>query len=808
MSARAASLLAEAAAAEARGDREHAARLYEALLHEEPLELRARVRLAAVELARGRHGQAAAHYASAGKLRPDVPQVAYNEALAWIAAGALEAALAPLRHALTLDRRFADAHLAQAATLRALTRYSEAADAGDAALAAGVDNAALAAEHGLALAAAGRHEAAIGRFGDSVRHGGDVVEMRFQAGCSELALDQAKAALAAFDGALAGRPGWLEATINRAIALNALGRFAEALASCESVAEPPRVDTLRTAGRALYALGRLDEAGERLTRALDLDPNDHEAWELLTTIYAEANVSGPLLLHVVNQSLRTWVGGTPSRDAARVRLLSIRVGALYAVLDMDEAEQTVDELVALAADFPLALGHQAFAHSANLDWVDFAERRARLLRGVRANEPVTTPFQFLPQCDDPALQRQCAEYYMGLVHPALPPLSSHTDPTGPRIRIGYLSGDFRDHPVSHLLAATLEAHDRSRFEVFGFSSHLVRDGEPVTDRIRAACDHFVPLSGVSNDEAAQRIRAAGIDILIELNGLTAGERPGIAAQRPAPVQVNFLGYPGTIGAPYLDYILADAAVIPPHAEPHYTEQVVRLPGSFLPPGDGRRAAPSPGRAALGLPADAIVLAAFHSGFKLSPELFAVWMRLLQEQPRAVLWMSAASDRARMRVRDAATAAGIDADRIHFAQRIPSRSEHLARLSAADLILDTPIYNSHSSALDALWCGVPILTARGAAFASRVCGSLLDLIGLSDTVASNLAEYEHFGLKLVTEPGRLQALRTAVQRGIESAQLFDCKRHTLRLETAFEQMHARRLLGLPPASFDVTDSVRA
>jgi protein O-GlcNAc transferase len=809
MSDRSQTLVAEAVAAEGRRDWAQAQALYAAALADDPLDLRALVRIAAVELALGRPADAAQRYAAAGRLRPDVAPLAYNEALAHVSAEAADAALAALARALALDPRYVDAHLARAATLRALGRHAEVVDHGQAALAAGVDSAELAAEHGLALAATGRHEAAIRRFGDSVRQGGDTHEMRFQAGCSELALDNAKAALAAFDGALAGRPDWVEAGVNRAIALSGLGRYDESLAACTALLERgPRVDLLRTAGRALQSLQRYDEAVDRLRAALELDVNDHESWEALATVYSEANVSGPLLLHCVNEALRTWVGGTPGRDAVRVRLLSIRVGALYAVMDMDEAERTVDELVALAADFPLAIGHQAFSHSANLDWVGFEERRARLIEGVRANQPVTTPFQFLPQCDDAALQRQCAEYYMALVHPTLPPLSSPADPTQPKIRIGYLSADFRDHPVAHLLAATLEAHDRDRFEVYAFSSHLVNDADATTVRIKRAVDRFELLSAVSNDEAARRIRAAGIDILVELNGLTAGERPGIAAARPAPIQVNFLGYPGTVGAAYLDYVIADAGVIPPGAEGHYTEHVVRLPAPFLPPGDARTSDPSPGRDALGLAADAIVLAAFHSGFKLSPDLFGVWMRLLQAAPTAVLWMSVVSERARQRVRAAATQAGIDDRRIVFAERIPSRAEHLARLGEADLLLDTLTYNSHSSALDALWCGVPILTARGSAFASRVCGSLLDVIGLGETVAESLADYEQRALALVQNPAQLRALRDAVRAGVIASGLYDCVRHTRRLEAAYEQMHARRLQGEPPASFDVSEPVPA
>jgi predicted O-linked N-acetylglucosamine transferase (SPINDLY family) len=391
---------------------------------------------------------------------------------------------------------------------------------------------------------------------------------------------------------------------------------------------------------------------------------------------------------------------------------------------------------------------------------------------------------------------------MKLMHPARPGLLSMPRPAGDRVRIGYLSADFRDHPVSHLLAATIEAHDRRRFEIIGLSSHFVSDADPMTRRLQRGFDHFELLSALTDEEAAHRIQALGIDVLVDLNGLTAGERPGILSRRPAPIQVNFLGFPGTTGAPYLDYIVADRDVIPEGSDQYFSEQVVRLPTSFLPPGDDRPSPISPGRASLDLPEDALVLAAFHSGFKVSPELFAVWAECLRLQPRAVLWMSVSSERAKSRIRTAASDAAIDPDRIRFAARIPSRREHLHRLIEADLLLDTWTYNSHSSALDALWSGVPILTLRGKSFASRVCASLMERIGCADLVTADQSAYRALALELVSQPQRLMALRSLVSSGVENSGLFNVARHTSYLEAALGRMVDIHRRGDAPKGFDI------
>jgi predicted O-linked N-acetylglucosamine transferase (SPINDLY family) len=296
---------------------------------------------------------------------------------------------------------------------------------------------------------------------------------------------------------------------------------------------------------------------------------------------------------------------------------------------------------------------------------------------------------------------------------------------------------------------------------------------------------------------------AGIDIAVDLKGYTAGARPGILAWRAAPVQVSYLGYPGTLGAPYVDYVIADRWVAPVEHEAGFTECVVRLPHSYQ-VNDRRRAiaARAPSRSDLGLPEHGFVFACFNNNYKITPEVFAVWMRLLQAVPDSVLWLYQASDTAAHHLRAHAQAHGVQAQRLIFAPRLPG-PEHLARLARADLFLDTLPVNAHTTASDALWAGLPVLTCAGGAFAARVAASLLSAVGLPELITTSLADYEALARKLALEPQTLQALRTRLAGDRSRLPLFDTPRYCSHLERAYQAMHERVREGLPPQGFDVT-----
>jgi protein O-GlcNAc transferase len=355
-----------------------------------------------------------------------------------------------------------------------------------------------------------------------------------------------------------------------------------------------------------------------------------------------------------------------------------------------------------------------------------------------------------------------------------------------RIRLGYLSGDFHQHATASLMAGLFERHDRARFEVFAYS-YGRDDASPMRARLVRAFDRFVDVAAMSHRAAAQRIHDDEVDILVDLKGYTHAARPQIAAYRPAPVQVSYLGYPATMGAEFIDYIVVDPVVVPAEEQRFYSEKLVQLPGCYQ-ANDTRRAiaVQVPARRDCGLSPDGIVFCSFNSGFKITPIFFAVWMRLLAGVPGSVLWLLASNDLVERNLRREAERRGVDPGRLVFAPVVPS-SEHLARHRCADLFLDTLPCNAHTTASDALWAGLPVLTCRGDTFAGRVAASLLTAVGLPELITGSLADYEQAAFDLARHPYRLATLRETLRRSRDTAVLFDPARFASVLEAAFTRM---------------------
>jgi predicted O-linked N-acetylglucosamine transferase (SPINDLY family) len=362
------------------------------------------------------------------------------------------------------------------------------------------------------------------------------------------------------------------------------------------------------------------------------------------------------------------------------------------------------------------------------------------------------------------------------------------DASGRRLRIGYLSADLHEHPTSQLLVGALEHHDRARYEVHAYALDS-DDGTAHRARLVAAFEHFHDVRALAHDALARQIAADGIDVLVDLQGYTAESRPQVAALRPAPVQVNYLGYPGTMGAAFVDFILADATLVPPGDEQWYGETVIRLPDTYQANDDRQAIAERAfARSELGLPEDGAVFASFNAHFKIERETFAAWMRILAAVPGSVLWLLGGPGEAALRA--AADRSGIEPARIVFATRM-RKPEHLARHRAADLFLDTYTYNAHTTASDALWAGLPVLTRPADGFAGRVAASLLRAIGLPELVAPDLDAYERTAVELARDPAALAALRAKLAAHRSSLPLFDTARFTRNLEAAFDEMWARK-----------------
>ncbi|MDQ0504133.1 O-linked N-acetylglucosamine transferase, SPINDLY family protein [Xanthobacter agilis] len=406
----------------------------------------------------------------------------------------------------------------------------------------------------------------------------------------------------------------------------------------------------------------------------------------------------------------------------------------------------------------------------------------------------------------PHQQRACSELWTRDRRSAARAARSALDFSFPergsrKIRLGYLSNDFQEHATAHLLIEVLEAHARDDFEVFAYSFGA-DDGLPMRRRLAAACDRFVDISDLSDSAAAELIHADGVDILLDLKGFTARARTGIVLLRPAPVIVNYLGYPGTMGADICDYLVTDRFLTPADRAQDYAEALAYMPHTYHPHGRGTPLGRRPARHAVGLPDRGFVFCCFNQPYKISPEVFDIWCRLLAVVPDSVLWLLDHPE-ATGNLRGEAIRRGVDARRLVFGANLP-QVEHLARLQLADLMLDTSPFNAHTTASDALWAGVPLVTCPGETFPSRVAGSILNAIGLGDLVAENLDGYFELAYGLATDEERLADVKTRLSANRLATPLFDSAAYTLDLESLYRTMAVRHRSDLPPDMIGVCE----
>lgn len=484
-------------------------------------------------------------------------------------------------------------------------------------------------------------------------------------------------------------------------------------------------------------------------------------------------------------------------------------------------QRRLGDLYAKARQAELAVEHKARARSLDpgsleqirshivakrqvCDWTDYAADDARVRAMVAEGERVS-PFMLLSLNSTLQEQLACAKTWGArfIQAPSDQVARSSRPRADGRLRIGYLSGDFHAHATSYLVVQMMEAHDRQGFEIFGLS-YGRDDNSPTRQRMVAAFDHFIDLKTQSDRQAAQTIADLDLDILIDLKGYTEGARTEILGYRPAPIQVNYIGFPGTMGVPFIDYVIADARVAPLSFQSTSTEQLVHLPGCFQ-PNDGERAIhPEPiSRAQVGLPEQGFVFCSFNNAYKLGPETFDSWIRIIEATPGGVLWLLATSDLARQNLMREAADRGLDPARLIFAPRL-SHDRHLRRLQLADLCLDTLPVAAFTTASDALWAGTPLLTCAGQTAAGRGAVSLLNAIGAPELVADNPAAYEATAIRLARDPAALDALRRRIAANRATSPLFDTPRHTRAIERAYVEMARRQRAGEAPTPYAVPD----
>jgi predicted O-linked N-acetylglucosamine transferase (SPINDLY family) len=648
-----------------------------------------------------------------------------------------------------------------------------------------------------------------------------------------LAAGDAQGARAAYNTALVTHPGHPGLLFARGNAERALGELAAAEQSYRGTiaADPTHHHAHNNLGAVLERQGQADAALACYSRATELAPGNAEAWNnragLLAHLhrYADAEVSAsravaarPAFAQAFNsRGIARWRLGRNEEaladfnqaltlDPALPGALANRAKLLWSEKrDFTGAARDLEELVRLDPAFPLARGELFYVRATGGDWRHFDTDVAALTLAVRQNQPVVEPFIFQAIATSPADLLANARLHTSREYPPRTPLAANAPHSHDKIRLGYVCGEFRGHATSYLSAGLFEHHDQAGFEVIAFDNGA-GDDSPTRTRLEAAFDRIIPIAGMSDLAAAQRIRAEEIDILINLNGYYGAHRMGVFAHRPAPLQVNWLGFPGTLGADYMDYIIADRVVLPEAEQCFFSEKPVWLPHSYQVNDDRRAiAARTPARAECGLPTDAFVFCNFNQSYKLSPAMLQTWLRILARVPHSVLWLWAGHDGHGVRVKQFAADHGIDAARIVIAPPVPGE-DHLARLKLADLFLDSLPYNAHTTASDALWVGLPLLTQTGTTFAGRVATSLLQALDLPELVTASQQDYENRAVELAQDVPRLNALRARLAANRTTTPLFNTALFCRHLEAACKDMWQHYIAGDAPKPFAVAPRI--
>lgn len=649
-------------------------------------------------------------------------------------------------------------------------------------------------------------------------------ETHFYHGLALNRLQRTDAAVISYDKAIALNPQYAEAHNSRANALSTLGRIPEAIAAYDAAVaiKPDYLDAYFNRGIVLRFIQQREAALASFEQLLALQPDHAESHYHRGAILVElSDLKGGL------DAFETAISHKPDYAEAYVD----RGNALGFLLRYDAALASYDQAIALKPDlapahsnrariladmnrYPEAVAaydttlrlqpSMAFASGARLhaklficDWKNLDAEIADLAARVRRDEMATSPFSFLLVSDDAALHHKAAATATRNLAPPSDELGSFGAPVQKdKIRIGYFSADYHQHAMMALLAGVFEHHDRNRFDItaFSFDPYAADD---MRRRIKTAFNTFIDVRDRSDGDIAALARSMNIDVAVDLSGYTRDNRMGIFARRAAPVQVNYLGYPGTMGAAYFDYLIADPTIVRPDDRLHYAEKIATLPHCYQPNDNTRKTdATSINRAALGLPETGFVFCCFNNNFKILPAVFDGWMRILQRTPGSVLWLLQHSEVSADNLRHEAAQRGINAKRLVFASRATA-PEHLARHSAADLFLDTFPYTAHTTASDALWMGLPVLTRIGQSFPARVAASLLTAADLPELITTTPADYENLAVALASAPARLHQLKDKLLRNRPTSALFDTARYTRYLESAYIRMIERQRAGLAP-----------
>src|SRR5260221_249162 len=810
-----------------RGSIEDAKRLYSSVISMDPSNTVAHGNLAIIAAQQGDFAAAERLFRQEIKLRPNYP-ISYNNLGSVLQQQAkLDDAISAHRHAIILKPDYAEAHLALGNALRQQGNFEEAMESYRSAIAAKPGNDEPDNSMGVLVQWQGRLAGAAAAYSEAVALRPTYAEAQFNLGVvlhQRHELDAAEAAyrrvisldpgiavvhnnlgavlkdkgllddaLQAFENAIKLKADNAEAFYNRGAVLQQQAKLEEALAAyrCAIELRKDYADAMNTSGIVLHALGGSGEAVELYRRLLELMPAHADAYNNMgAALLAEGRASEAqgafeqALTHKSDFPEAFYNFGDAPRE---IRALAQAIAAYQNALR-------------LRPDYADAFSQLVYHRAQACEWNNYHADQEKLLEMVRHGVRVS-PFYLLSTQASASDQLICARQWLGPIGPPREAVFKHEASVGSgRIRLGYLSGDFHQHATAQLMAGLFERHNRDRFEVVAYS-YGPDDNSPMRARLASAFDRFVDIRAQSHRDAARGIHADKVDILVDLKGYTYHARPAISAYRPAPVQVSYLGYPATMGADFIDYIIVDPFVVPASQQPFLSERLVHLPCSYQVNDRRREIAGTRTRKDWGLPTEGLVLCSFNNSYKISPAFFDIWMRLLRSVPGSVLWLLETNAVVKGNLRSEAEKRGVDSRRLVFAPVVAS-AEHLGRHRHADLFLDTLPCNAHTTASDALWAGLPVLTCSGGTFAGRVAGSLLMAIAMSELVTGSLEEYEQLALALARDPQRLIALRKKLESNRDAGALFDLPKLTGNLETAYARMWQTWLSGQTPAAFSI------
>jgi predicted O-linked N-acetylglucosamine transferase (SPINDLY family) len=712
--------------------------------------------IGAIHSLEGNHKLALEAYDFALKLQPDCVEAMINIGAIHNEMKDYVLALEALDRAIKLNENYYEAYSNKGNALLELKRYDDAIKNYDKALSLKLDSCDVWTNKGVALRG-------LKQYDEAITH---------------------------FDRALSLKPQDFESLGNKGVTLFALKCYDEAIFYYDKALtlKPDHAQTWSNKGVVLKELKRYDEAITHYNKALSLKPDHAEAWSNKGVVLHETHRYGEAITHF-DQALSL---NPHYHDALANKGVTLSELKRY-----DEAITHYDKALSLKPDIDWTSGDLLHTKMKICSWSDLEESLEDISKKVVANEKVITPFPLLALNDDALLHKKATQIFFQSRYPSSRVLESIPKrPQGKKIRVGYFSADFHNHATGYLMAELFELHNKSQFELIGFSFGPIANDE-MRQRLKNSFDQFIEVGSMSDTEAAKLSRDLTIDIAVDLKGFTQDARTGIFSHRAAPIQVNYLGYPGTLGADYMDYIIADKTLIPVQSQQSYSEKVVYLPNSYQ-VNDRKRVISDKAftRQELGLPETGFVFCCFNNNYKILPSTFEGWMRILKAVQGSVLWLFQDNFWAVENLKKEAEKKDISAERLVFAERLPL-PEHLARHCQADLFLDTFPYNAHTTTSDALWAGLPVLTLTGQSFASRVAASLLNAIGLPELITSTQEGYEALAIELALNPKKLADIKLKLANNRLTTPLFDTPLFTKNLETAYIKMVERYRADLEP-----------